>query len=391
MKIIGMTAMVALLGTSTVFASESAIPHKHIEGLIQQNKKLTERVHKLEKHLERGNPSQTTETEKKTTPSYIKAVTDNVEISGLVEAELGVVQDDIAGEDSSDITLATVEVHLDAQASDWSSAHVLFLYEGGAEDEHLMVDEGTITIGNPEKLPVYLTAGKMYVPFGSFETNMIADPLTLEIGETGDSAMQIGVESNGFYGSVYTFNGDINEVGDDDEINTFGFNLAYAMENSKMGLNVGMDWLSNIGDTDGIEGALPAEIDEYVSGITLHGLFTMGPVNIIGEYVMALDNFTAAELAFNGAGAEPSAWNIEAGYTMELMGNETTFALGLQGSDEALALELPENRYVASVGMALFDHTSLGIEYCLDEDYEVNDGGTGEEATTFTVQLGVEF
>jgi len=62
---------------------------------------------------------------------------------------------------------------------------------------------GTITLGNMEMFPVYLTAGKMYVPFGNFESNMIQDPVTLEIGETRESAGQVGFEHSGFYGSAY--------------------------------------------------------------------------------------------------------------------------------------------------------------------------------------------
>jgi len=34
-----------------------------------------------------------------------------------------------------------------------------------------------------------LTAGQLYVPFGAFETGLISDPLTLEIGETRESTV----------------------------------------------------------------------------------------------------------------------------------------------------------------------------------------------------------
>jgi hypothetical protein len=55
----------------------------------------------------------------------------------------------------------------------------------------------------------------MYVPFGNFESQIISDPLTLEIGEAGEDALQVGVEVEGFYDSIYTFNGDVTEGGDD--------------------------------------------------------------------------------------------------------------------------------------------------------------------------------
>ncbi len=66
------------------------------------------------------------------------------------------------------------------------------------------------------------TGGRFTVPFGSYETNMISDPLTLEIGETGEDALMVGFEAAGFYGSFYVFNGDTNEGGGDENIEHFG-------------------------------------------------------------------------------------------------------------------------------------------------------------------------
>ena len=37
-----------------------------------------------------------------------------------------------------------------------------------------------------------------------------------------------------------------------------------------------------------------------------------GDIAVMGEYLAALDNFQTGELAFDGRGAEPSAWMLEA-------------------------------------------------------------------------------
>jgi len=74
-----------------------------------------------------------------------------------------------------------------------------------------------------------------------------------------------------------------------------------------------------------------------------------------------------------------------------LAGKETTLAIGYQGTDEALALELPETRLMGSVAMEIFDSTSLAFEWTHDEDYDESDGGTGEDTDIATIQLGVEF
>jgi hypothetical protein len=46
---------------------------------------------------------------------------------------------------------------------------------------------------------------------------------------------------------------------------------------------------------------------------------------------------------------------------------------------------------IASVGVGIMDNTSLALEYLSDEDYSVNEGGTGNDANGATVQLAVEF
>lgn len=77
--------------------------------------------------------------------------------------------------------------------------------------------------------------------------------------------------------------------------------------------------------------------------------------------------------------------------TCRLLDRETVLALGCQGTDEAHALELPEDRYLAAVRMYLFENTSLALEYLRDKDYDEAEGGSGEHAHSATMQLAVEF
>jgi len=325
--------------------------------------------------------------------SLLQKINERVTLSGVVEVEAASAED-FDGNDTSDITLATVALGLDAEITEWVNAHILLLYEED-DTEPMDLDEGTITLGNLEKFPLYFTAGKMYVPFGYFESNMISDPLTLELGETRESAALVGFEVSDFYGSLYTFNSDINETGDDDTIASFGANAGYGYENDNMSLDIGADWINNIAATDIFKGYFGdvgiTEVQDYPSGLTVHLTLGYGPFMLIGEYLGALDAFQVDELEFNGTGAEPSAWNLEVAYTREIKGKETTFAVGYQKTDEALALELPEERILATIGVEIWKYTSLALEYLHDEDYSLADGGTGNDANAATVQLAVAF
>jgi hypothetical protein len=61
-------------------------------------------------------------------------LSDKISISGLIEVEAAFMDDETAApnEDSSDITLATVELGIDAKVNEHVKGHILFLYE---EDE----------------------------------------------------------------------------------------------------------------------------------------------------------------------------------------------------------------------------------------------------------------
>ena len=159
----------------------------------------------------------------------LKVINEHISISGAVEVEAGYSRD-YDDNDSSDITLATVELGIDINLMKFISGHLLFLWEED-DTEPVDIDEGYIYLGNTEFFPVYFQVGKLYVPFGSFESNMISDPLTLEMGEARESAGVLGVELNGFYSAVYAFNGDVNESGSDDGIKCFGLNAGFTFEN----------------------------------------------------------------------------------------------------------------------------------------------------------------
>jgi hypothetical protein len=376
--------------TGPAAASGEADLQRKIDVLERQLNDLQRQLNSQRQDIE--------ETRKKTeaigdAAGALEKIAEHVSFSGLVEVETNFIEDDYEGNDESDISLATVELGIDADLHKYVSGHILLLWEED-ETEPMDVDEGYFTLGNTEFFPVYFQAGKMYVPFGNFESHMISDPLTLELGETRESAALLGLEYCGFYVSGYAFNGDINEVGEDDEIECFGFNGGYAFENEQFSLDIGGGWINSIGESDVITDALLTdELDDYVDGFCAHAIISWSGLTLIGEYVGANDDFETGELDFRGHGAEPEAWNIELGYTFPVGAREAFVAVAWQGTDEALALELPEDRYMAGVGIEVFagSGATLSLEYAHDDDYDENDGGTGNEADMVTMQMALEF
>lgn len=308
------------------------------------------------------------------------------QITGLVEVEYGYSEDFTDGvTNSSDIVLATVELGVAAAVNDNVDLEVVLLYE--EDDTPLEVDTGVINL-HDENSPGSLSVGQMYVPFGVYETNMVSDPLTLELGEIRESAVLLNYERAGMSAAFYVFNPDLHEPNDEDKVTQFGFSFGF----EKAGLAAGIDYISAINDTDAIQGHLVDTqsltfIEQTVAGLSVNAMYSTDDLSVVFEYVGALDNFAVTEIGFNGAGAEPSAMNLEVAMPV---GN-ATLAVAYQATDEAVGLGLPEARTMIAYSTEIYSSTGLGFEYANDSDYDVADGGSGNSGYTFTVQLATEF
>lgn len=369
---------------------------------IADEPKLSDLMALIEKQQQQINTLrrqvETTEGKAEQAASAVEKVTskqsflDTIKVGGVAEVEMTSTKS-FANADSSDIALATVEFYIDTQSHEYLSTHVQMLYED-AGSENITLDEAFAVLGNTEKYPLYLQAGKWAMPFGGFDTAMTTDPLTKSLGETKEAAILIGAQHDGLALEGYIFNGDTQKVGQGNNIDQFGAQLGYGGESRSVGYNVAIGYLNNLADTDGMTTGLgnnTTSLSKHVPGFDVHGDLTFSGVTLRGGYMMALKSFQTGELAFNGQGAQPAAWNVEAAYTMPIMNHETTFAGTVQGTDEALALGLPELRYGGAVSVAIVDHFSVTAEYLHDLDYDVAKGGTGNSGHTATIKLAAEY
>ncbi len=321
----------------------------------------------------------------------LEQIKERITFNGTIEVD-ALWSEDFAGESTSDIALTTATLGVEGKLAPWAVATLALDWDD--EEDKVTVDEGYITLGKTDDMPAYLSAGRLYLPFGNFTTNMLQDPFTLTLGEIQASAAVSGVSLKGFTAALFAYNG-MNEVGDSDDIKGFGGMAGYEFEGDGLAFTGGVAMVSNIADSSGIDDTFDEagldEIEEQVPGLALYAGATFGPVSVFAEYVGAVDSFAERELSFADAGAQPAAINIEAAYTMELMSHETIFAAGYQWSDEAVALGLPEQRVLASAGIALVEGLRVIGEYYHDWDYSVEDGGSDESADGLTLRLAYEF
>ena len=367
------------------WAQDSQVQKKDIQTLEQELDELKTTMQERKQKRE----------EKQEKLTRVLGFMDRLSVFGLVEVE-GFYQSDYEDNEKSDLELATVELGMEANLHDYVSTNVLLLYEEPT-DEDIEVDEAFITLGNPSKFPVYIKAGRQYLPFGDYKTAMISDTLTLEIAETQETAFQVKFEEQGIYGGAYAFNGDVEESGDsDDQIENYGANLGYQMESGDLISDISVSYISNIGDSDTLGDTLDEEankaVQDYVPGLAASYSMGFESIALIGEYICALEEFEQEEIEFEDDGARFSAWNAELNYSLDIQGRETVLAAAYQGTQEASDLELPENRYMTSVSVGLFKNTvSLSLEYAYDQDYDQDEGGTDEQAHKVTSQVALDF
>jgi len=396
----------------TVMTSGSALAESMSNyELMQELKKTQKRLQELEEKLE---SRMSKKSELKTEPEDPKSVqgladrvrkvedqlketplfgewSKKITISGLLEAEASYEDKEFDAankddEESSDLTLATLELGIDADIAKHVSGHALLLWEED-DTEPVDLDEGYITLDGEDVLPMYLNVGKLYVPFGFYESHFISDPITLEIGETRESAATVGLANDMFEITASAFNGNVEEEGDDNHIDNFVGSAYFRLpEDVRPGFSMmlGGSYINNLADSDGLEGEIPnEEINDYVSGLgSFLSIAYQDRYFLKAEYVGALNDFEADELEFsNGKSLEPKAWNFEFAFVPI---PDLELAAKYEGGED-LGNFQPENQYGGAITYNLFKYTSLSLEYLYGE-YENED-----ERNLVTSQLAVEF
>ena len=285
----------------------------------------------------------------------------SISIGGVIELEL--VSEGPAGEDSTvSAGVGKAELGIAAAIND----------EWGGE---IVVENDDGTIALADAFVTYepgggLSAamGAQTLPFGVYDTNLITDPLTKDLGETAHTSLVLSGEAAQFGWSLLTY------YDGGDTIDGFGIGLGTAMEGDDSSFGVDLAWISDIGDSDGLDGF----IEEDVLGMSAGARGSVGSVSAIVEFVTALDS--------GGGGAEPSAWHAEAAYSFDLMGREAVLAIGAGGTSDAAAAELAETLMLLGISLDIAEGVGLGIEWSQSEGY---DAAGADDA--ITVLLAAEF
>jgi hypothetical protein len=312
--------------------------------------------------------------EEKKAAGLMKSITDRLNFGGLIEIEASRDENKKTG-DASDVTLATVQLGLDAEINERLTGHILLLWEEDSTDP-INVDEGTLTykaLGN-----VTLVGGKTYIPFGVFKTHFVSDPQTLTLGETNETVAMVNYVEGPVDVSLGMFNGSADDGGGNEVQDYFG-NVTVSPIDA---VTFGAYYTSNIGDSDYMTTLLTVPVSETVPAFGGFLSAAWGPYSLDAEYIKTKREFRTADLDANldGKGDQPMAYNIELLWQMD---PAIEIAVKYEGNDNLF--DLPETQYGAVLSYGLFENVTARLEV-LQGKYQDD-----KKRLLFTGQISVEF
>lgn len=325
------------------------------------------------------------------------AETSPIQFSGTIETSAGILI--VKGDDEtmteSEFGLATVELGVDSELSDNVEAHLLLLYEEDENDDNIAIDEGTITLKEICGTPLAITVGRLYVPFGEFNSHFLSDPFSSEMVETGKTALQIDFEHEILAASLALFKSGV--VAADEEgnhINNIAARISSTTPEGALGegisLSAGASLVKNLADMDGIGDVIGVDLDaDELSDIPLGvGVFTS--IGLSGaflecEFITAMGDFSGKTATDEKFESKPWALNVEIGYALKNLPIPIEVVAKFdrlhQGEDANI------DRFGGAISTGFFDETAgLSIEFL-----RTDAGDESETENMVTFQLSVGF
>jgi hypothetical protein len=349
-------------------------------------------------------------------------------LSGKVEAQAA-YQNTYSGTHTSSLNLSSAELDLIPTIGEWASGFIALGYDDAAtlnnlsavQNSRVQVKKAFLTFGNLNQFPLYATIGQFNVPFGAYASNMISDTIPQDIFQTRARALLLGYEGKsgqGPYAEIFAFNGDTN-TNQNNNINNVGANVGFNFTRGTFSGDLGVSGIANVADSLSMQNTgspafqgfaiptvanqTPEFLHRQVPGAALHGSVGLGNFSLLAEYIGATSPFDQQDMTFNNHGAEPRAMNVEAAYSFPVFGGKPgAISAGYGRSWDAVALGVPESRYIASFTTSLWRDTIEEIEFRHDINYNSSDVASaqsvnipadlfGGSANSVLLQLGVYF
>ncbi len=288
-----------------------------------------------------------------------------------------------ASTSSSDIKASKVQLTFDAEMSEQVLGSVTFEW-AGSDDDRVEVDEAIIVI-KPKDTGFEFSLGKQTLPFGAYNSSFMTDSQGIVLGETKEHSAHVAYTTGiaTITGAIYK--GDVDETGDDDDhIDGIAARLDLNFNDD---LSAGASLISNIAESDTLESSDGVDagtnsIQDSVAGFSANVSYTFNKLQFDAEYITALDEFQAGELAFDaGNKYQPQVFTFETAYDL---GGDAFVAGRIEAGEDGGDV-IAENTFGIIYQTPLLDYLTFGAEY-QREEYETN-----KEVDAIKLRLKLKF
>jgi hypothetical protein len=338
-------------------------------------------------------PPSNTEANDDTQNSVIEEVQDDSALEVHASAEIELRSDEGFDEpDTQSSTTTKTDLTLDFELSytpiDWASANLALTWDN---HDGFDFEEAFLTLGNKDVFPMSVSGGKMILAFGRYESSMVSDPVTLEIGETHAQALLFDLAREGLTASIFLYNGKTTHNDDSFALRSWGGNLNYLWTKDEFEFLLGTSWMENVEDSDGLRDNIDDELQNRVPGLATYSSLSVDQWALSFCYVAGLEHPKFVSEGEVEKWDRPEAWSVELDYSFTIMKEMEILTAISYGQSDGLADVVPEKRFGGTVTFIPNKYLSLAVEYLREYDYSESSGGTGDKANIYTLNLAAGF
>lgn len=297
--------------------------------------------------------------------NFMKGWRDHFVYTGLIQLESSRTRGFNDNKPLYDTSFANSELGVAVSLSKIATVTAIFLHEEGKTQPKM--DVMTVHFVDEERTAFSLSIGKSYLLFGSFDTNLINDSLSLELAEVRANNIVIAYDKTDFTLAAY--------VAENSAGNNIGFSVGYGKEN----YSLGADYIDNIFTSELLGGGL--ENMPESAAFSVHGTAQFDSFGFIFEYLRSDAIKSLDEGSYRLAASQ-----FEVDYQFEFF----DMAIAYQHTRGTNKL-VPQQRLSVGVSGELLDNLAGSIEFWHDRDFNVRHGGTGQSRNNINLQLRYTF
>lgn len=320
----------------------------------------------------------------------------------------------------TNFNLTDAEIDTFIEGNRWASGYIGLAYNSGqgssqgnvdqvnaVNNSEIQLSQGFLTVGNLTQLPVYVSAGQMYVPFGRYSSYTASTPSVKTLGRIQTRAINLGYYQSGEmikpFAAVYGYQGasEINGTASNSNMQGVGSNAGVSFEKAGYSGMLGASYVSNLADSSGLQGSGSAgsgfsassadeTLAKRVPGADVYGQIGYKDYTLLAEFTQAVKKFAEENLSYDAQGAKPKALDIEAAYSFEWW--RPSYVAAVYGESwQALSLAIPQKNYGVVYSTSVWKNTAFNLELMHNIGYSNGSTATIQGAAVENNTIGQSY